>query len=295
MFYHHNKQAVKILSNGDRIGGNLSTHLATIFYAHKYNLPLIYGNRCQFDKSIFIKAIQLFLLEYNKNANITNDNIKSLNNIQYHTNWYAMQAQTLSNIKEDYITYFKKHFYINMRTKLDLLAKQKGYIIPFDKKKTILVHLRLNDVAKGYKGSCRSAWPEGTHATCNDVYKNYINNDDYNSCHNICEYRQCPIEKEKLLELLGEITKKYPDREVILITSPGENIDLPYKVITNNDESLDLYLLCNSEIILTSRSTFGFIPLLFGIVKEAWVPKWCHFAMFGLTTKYDKNKNLNFY
>lgn len=286
-------KSIKIISNGDRLGGNLSFHLATIFYAHYYNLPISYGNRNQYKTSIFMKSIEKYLEKYNKTSNLKNN--KGFLDFKRNINWYETQAQTISTIKLDYISYFKKHFYNEVRESLIEYANEREYKIPFDPKKTILIHLRLNDVAKGYKGSCRKTWPTGTHETCNNIYKDYINKEEFKKCGKECEYRQAPIEIEELNKLIKEAKEKYPEREIIIVTSPGENLRLPYKIISNNDVSLDLYLLCNSEIIITSRSTFGFIPLLFGIVKESWVPKWCHFAMFGLTTKYDKNKNINYY
>ena len=285
--------SIKIISNGDRLGGNLSFHLATIFYAHYYNLPLMYGNGNKYKNSIFMKSLKTFINKHNKTANLENiNNFKSFKN---YPNWYSTQAQTLLTIKLDYISYFKRYMYSEVRVSFIKYAEELNYKIPFDSKKTILIHLRLNDVAPGFKGSCRKAWPAGTDKTCNNIFRDFIDNNNFNACSRGCEYRQAPINKVKLLQLIYEAKLKYPNREVVIVTSPGEKIDLPYKIISNNDVSLDLYLLCNSEVIITSRSTFGFIPLLFGIVKDAWVPKWCHFAMFGLTTKYDENTNMNYY
>jgi len=279
------KGSIKILSNGDRLGGNLSYHLAPIFYAYYYNLPISYGNEKRYKQSIFMKALEKFIKKYNNNANLKNkDKLESF--ISSSTEWYFMQAQTLSNIKLDFVSYFKKYFYNEVRENLEYYANEVKYKIPFNPQKTILVHLRLDDVKH---------WSPGTHKICNDVYKDFINNDNFKACSKVCRYRQAPIDKNILINLLKQAKSKYPDREIIIITSPGERLNVPFKVISNQDSSLDLYLLCNSEVIITSRSTFGFMPLLFGKVKEAWVPKWCHFAMFGLTTKFDKNVNLNYY
>lgn len=283
---------IYIISNGDRLGGNLSFHIAYIFYAHYFKLPLKYYNTNPYDNSIFMMALKKFIENYNKTTDLKNKN--KLLEYNYKLGWYGIQAQTLFTIKIDYITYFKKHLY-ETKKYLQEFALQKNYNIPFDPKKTILIHLRLNDVRGDYPGSCRPIWPTGTHETCNNVYRDFIDNNEFYKCNTECEYRQAPIDKKTLFNLIEKAKIKYPDREIIIITSPGENLNLPYKIISNKDESLDLYLLCNSEIIITSRSTFGFMPLLFGIVKEAWVPKWCHFAMFGLTTKFDKNTNINFY
>ena len=277
--------SIKLLSNGDRLGGNLSYHLAPMFYAHYYNLPISHGNKKRYENSIFMKSLESFINKHNKTANLKNKE-KLLSYVSTSTEWYFTQAQTLSTIKLDYISYFKKHFYTDVRASLEHHANEMKYKIPFDPKKTILVHLRLDDVKR---------WSGGTEETCNNIYRDHINNNNFSACSTVCRYRQAPIDKKTLVSLLKKAKSKYKNREIIIITSPGEKLNVPFKVIQNKDPSLDLYLLCNSEVVITSRSTFGFMPLLFGIVKEAWVPKWCHFAMFGLTTKYDKNINLNYY
>tara|TARA_B100000085_G_scaffold271885_1_gene285797 strand:- start:540 stop:1403 length:864 start_codon:yes stop_codon:yes gene_type:complete len=278
--------AIPIFSTNDRLGANLSYHFANLFYAHKYNLPVFFPNQSSIN-SIFLDSIRLFSNKYNETAEVTKDNVQYLNNFNFNTDWYYVQARCLKAIQCDYITYFNLHFRKEFCQIIDTLAKLRGYSIDYEPHKSILVHLRLNDVKKGF--------PEGTHETCNDVYRDYINNDDYDSCVQLCPYRQASITKSKLNYLINKAQEKYPNREVILVTNPNEIIDLPYKIIANQDESLDLYLLCKSDLLISSRSTFGFMPLLFGNITESWVPKWCHFAMFGLTTKLDKTNNLNYY
>jgi hypothetical protein len=89
---------------------------------------------------------------------------------------------------------------------------------------------------------------------------------------------------------------KYSDRKVIIITNPGENIsDYPYDYICSDDPSYDLFLLCNSEVIILSRSTYSVSALFFGIAKEAYVPLWGHIPCYGLYTKYDNKKYNYFY
>jgi hypothetical protein len=278
--------AIPLFSTNDRLGANLSYYFANLFYAHKYNLPVFFPNRSSID-SIFLDSIRLFSNKYNQTTEVTKDNVKYLDNFNPSEDWYYVQARCLKAIQCDYITYFDLHFKEELSKIIDMFAKLRGYTINYNPHKSILVHLRLNDVKKGF--------PEGTHETCNDVYRDYINNDDYDSCVKLCPYRQAPITKSKLNYLINKAQEKYPNREVLLVTNPNEIIDLSHKVIANEDESLDLYLLSKSDLLITSRSTFGLMPLLFGNIKESWVPKWCHFAMFGLTTKFDKNNNLNYY
>jgi hypothetical protein len=88
---------------------------------------------------------------------------------------------------------------------------------------------------------------------------------------------------------------KYPDYEVVIITSPGNyGTGFSYRSIRSNDENLDLYLLCNSEVIILSRSNFSLSSLFFGMAKEVYVPMWGHLACIGPCTKFD-NCNFNYF
>jgi hypothetical protein len=164
------------------------------------------------------------------------------------------------------------------------------YQIPFNPTKTILIHLRLNDVRR---------WPLYDGSLCHNKYKNFINNDLFDKCNDICQFRQAPIDNNVLINLINEAKNKYPQHEIIIITSPGEHVSTPFRCISNSNPDIDLFLLCNTEVLITSKSTFGIMPLFFGIVKEAWVPLWCHNTCLGMDTKYDNidkdNIIINYY
>jgi hypothetical protein len=88
---------------------------------------------------------------------------------------------------------------------------------------------------------------------------------------------------------------KYPEHEVIIITSPGDyGTGFSYRDIRSNDENYDLFLLCNSEVVVLSRSNFSLCSLFYGIVQEAYVPVWGHLSCLGPCTKYD-NCKFNYY
>ena len=153
-----------------------------------------------------------------------------------------------------------------------------------------IIHLRLNDVRR---------WPLYDGSLCHNKYKNFINNDLFDKCNDICQFRQAPIDNNVLINLINEAKNKYPQHEIIIITSPGEHVSTPFRCISNSNPDIDLFLLCNTEVLITSKSTFGIMPLFFGIVKEAWVPLWCHNTCLGMDTKYDNidkdNIIINYY
>ena len=164
-----------------------------------------------------------------------------------------------------------------------------SYNIPFNPKKTIALHLRLDDVVnrKDYDGS-----------TCSNYYKNRIDSDD-NNIQGIANLGYCnlqtPLNRSKIDLCLTQAKEKYPNHEVVIIAAPGNDIiDFPYKIIRSDDESYDLFLLCNADVLILSRSTFSLSAAFLGNAQEIWCPLWGHFVTTGLYTKYD-NSNFNYF
>lgn len=85
---------------------------------------------------------------------------------------------------------------------------------------------------------------------------------------NICG----PLSYDKIQVQIDNARQKYPTYEVIIVTSPGEKHVFPYRYIQSKDPVDDLSLLCNSEVVILSRSTFALASLFFGIQKEVYVP-----------------------
>ena len=106
---------------------------------------------------------------------------------------------------------------------------------------------------------------------------------------------QSPLKFQKIQNIIDLEIKENPDFEIIIITNPGEDLSsLPYRCISNSDPSYDLFLLCNCETLILSRSTFALASLFFGTAKKAHIPLWGLIPCYGLYTKYDKN-NFNYF
>lgn len=267
---------MQLIDTGDRLGGLLSSHIAGILYAHHHTIPIKYEHS-RYDDSIFMKALYEWISNYNVNA------VEKEVELVSERDWYRSMIHTLKTIKTDFVSYFYTHLRDSVCTSIHHYAIEKGYTIPFDPHKTILVHLRLNDVRSlpDYEGSL-----------CNNHYASLINSERYEECFNMCPNRQAPISIPKLEQLILETKTEFPEHEVILLTSPGEMIQSPYRVISNSDESLDMYLLCNCDVVILSRSTFSLVTLLFGNSNYAYIPWWCHSACIGLSTKFDQSHSL---
>jgi hypothetical protein len=159
--------------------------------------------------------------------------------------------------------------------------------IPFDPKKSILIHLRLEDVSNmgEYDGRISS-----------EYYRDAINNNgDITYKHSVgFPNHQSPLSPSTIQNRINLLQEKYPGREIILITNPGSSCNLPYRIIRSPDESYDLFLLSKAEIIVLSRSTFALSSLYFGSHMEVHVPLIGFLVMFGLSTKFDKNNYVYF-
>lgn len=294
-------QGIPLYYSNDRLGTNILYNISSFVYAHKFNLPLLYSPNLN-TNSIFLTTFKGMTASHNKNAEINNSNLDYLLNYESFINkysrgifnrypseldFYGIHYLTCTSIKQDYFSYFRNKLLSKYSQIIQELARSQKYKLPFDPKKTICIHVRLGDV---------NTWQEGSHAECNDVFVDYLNKEDMDSCRKGCKYRQAPIRKDKLISLIKEAKAKYPNREIVTFTNPGHDLGLPYRCLTSNDQDLDLYLLCQSEVLISSRSTFGMIPLLFNNLKEAWIPKWCVSAVTGLNTKFDLNSlNTTYY
>ena len=55
---------------------------------------------------------------------------------------------------------------------------------------------------------------------------------------------------------------------------------------------LDLWLMINSDVLVTSKSSFSLIAAFFHQGEKIFFEQWGHFICGGFKTKYDKTKNL---
>jgi hypothetical protein len=193
-------------------------------------------------------------------------------------------SSTLYDIKTDYVTYFHKYIYSDI--KLDITNIRNTYNnIPFNIHKTILVHLRLDD---------RSHFNDYDGSICSNYYKEKIKNNEI--CYHYTDNsmtinQQSPLSKYKIENVINHLKKKYVEHEVILLTSPVSDTSMyDYKVIKNDDESYDLYLLSMCKVVVLSKSTFSISSLFFDEDKNnVSIPLWGHTSIFGFDTIYDNN------
>jgi hypothetical protein len=195
------------------------------------------------------------------------------------------------NIKSDLISYFRSNILEKIKPYLLELFQKENYILPYDREKTIVVHLRLDDVSErsDFDGKIPS-----------DYYIDKINNDL-----SICRYdldvsinMQSPLSIEKIKKQIEDALQIYKDYEVLVVASSEPKdyvIDLPYRILRNGSPEYDLFLLCNAKVLIVSRSTFALMGCLLGTYEKAYVPLWGLFVGAGLGTKYDRNTKLSYF
>jgi hypothetical protein len=162
------------------------------------------------------------------------------------------------------------------------------YIAPFDGVNTILVHLRLDDVEN---------LPEISGKESSDYYTHIMNSDKPIFHMNTSPFfnQQSPLSIQTIQRQIDIVSKKYPEKEVIIVTNPSSSkkLDLPYRIICS-DENTDLYILTLSKVIILSRSTFSLSSLYFGNHDEVYIPLIGFLVMFGLRTKFEKSNYIYF-
>ena len=272
----------------DRLGSNITFYTAQILFAHNNKMIIKFKNDSKeeyaYYNSIFIKILFNYIDIHNKNLyehGIGDDIEHTLNS---RTEYFLIISNILYDIKCDYISYFHKYIYPDI--KLDITNLPNTYTnIPFNINKTILVHLRLDD---------RSHFNDYDGSICANYYKEKIKNNEI--CYHFTDStmtlnQQAPLSNEKVENIIKTLKKKYTDYEVILLTSPkSDTSSYNYKVIKNDDENYDLYLLSMCKVVVLSRSTYAISSLLFNKDKDnIYIPLWGHTSIFGFDTIYDNN------
>jgi hypothetical protein len=285
---------INLYDRGDRLGSNILKYISQILFAHNNNYIIKFTknkSEYRFYHSIFIKAFFQYIEKYNEEL-IKNNFTDDYEIDNKYDCLVVSTSESLKNIKLDFVSYFYNNIYNS--SIIDFTDLSSKYVIPFDVNKTILVHLRLDDIAYRY---------DYDGSICSEYYKKKIENNEIcdgtifdilqNNTINMC----APLSKTKLENIINKAKEEFVDYKVILLTSPCSDTSfLNYEVIKNHDESLDLYLLTMCNVTILSRSTFALSSLFFNKNKvKTYIPLWGHFITCGLDTIYDKNDKSKFH
>lgn len=291
---------IQLAGRDDRLGANITSFIAQIIYAHKNGFEIRYSDTLVYHPSgiesqkylntIFLETLFEFIKKYN--SNIAKDDIEIK---MFTTDYFEIISKVTLEVKMDLFTYFRKYILNDVKDFFKEKSLEKKFQIPFEPENTIVVHLRLDDVRDGIDYDGR---------LCAKEFENQLNSDKMTNANFdiIVKYklgpqynRQAPIPFIRIESYLRKIKIENPNFEIVVITNFGENIsEIPYKVISNTDESYDLFLLCNAKHLIISRSTFSLSAIFFGNSEKYYVPLWGHASCFGLNTKFDNNNNIDY-
>jgi len=268
---------------GNRLGAHIVSYLNQIFYAHFYQYSIHYDlTNVAYMDSPFIKLIIAWIDRYNSGLGEESNEVFPFSNLD----WSKVMYKTLEIIRVDFAAHWREIYPEVCSDCFSSLSPR--FSIPFDPKKTIAVHLRLDDVHD---------WSDYNGTISANYYRDLIQRDasldemlhvhHYGSYPNI----QSPIPFDRVEIQIQDAKQRYPDHEVVIISSPKTRnlIQTDYRVICNEDESHDLFLLCVSDVVILSRSTFSICSLLFGNHSRVYVPLWGQLTYYGFYTKFHRD------
>jgi hypothetical protein len=280
----------------DRLGSNIAYYVAQTIFAAKENLSIFFiDGKVKYNESLYVKCLLDYVKHYNKklekNPHKWNRSITTM-----HTGDLCFAfSKSVTDSKSDFVTlfqeltndkYFVDHFGGTFHDHFLKKCKESNYELPYDPSKTIVVHVRLDDMAKSPDPDCKK---------CADIHRDLIKNGL------VCRFNprgpanaQFPISNSKIQKQIDLALEKYPDREILIVSSPISNPEFPYRCIKSEDVDYDLFLLACSEVMIMSRSNYTFVALLFGNQKYVSMPLWGHTVAAGYDTIYDK-KGYNYF
>jgi len=285
---------LNLFDRGDQLGSNIINYIAQILIAFKLNLYIRYTHRTDYSYHSSIFVICLFqIIDFHNQRWMIQNPEEAENEFHYISDFKDLihsTTVTLYHIEEDLITNFHKHFYPILKPNFEYLTHSLSYSIPFDPQNTILIHLRLGDVAHR---------PDYDGKECSFFYKERIKNKQY--C-GVWFYNrincQAPLSKIKLETMVQKAKKELKEPRIIFLTSPSSDTKPygNYETLQSDNEDYDLYLLSICENVILSRSNFSFSSLFFSDLKKkrVYIPLWGHFICYGLDTVYDRTNSSPF-
>lgn len=285
----------------DRLGAHLLFYLNQIFYAYHHRYFIKYDiATLPYASSLFVKNLLKFVDTYNPSLSTTENDIevfpfpKTEGEETFpfpkgeQIEWAKTMYRTIQCIQMDFQGFLKK-IYPTIYT--DLLHFSNYEPILFHPKKTIAVHLRLDDV--------HDWWDYNGTASANyyrDLVNGDVSMDNMYHVHNYGQYPniQAPIPMERIEVQIQDAKQRFPDHEVVIISSPSTQhlIQTNYRVICNTDESLDLFLLSIADVVILSRSSFSLSSIIFGNHRRIYAPLWGQMVYYGFYTKHHKNTDI---
>ena len=283
----------------NRLGTHIMSYLNRVFYAYKHQFHLRYNEETlQYSSSLFVTIILRFIEKYHISISTFTSSREEpkeepkeeCNVFNEKLDFSQTMYKTLTSIGIDFRSYWREMYPEIHHDLWKMAPAPYTENLPFDPKKTIAIHLRLDDVHN---------WWDYNGAFSAGYYRDMINRDaDMQEMYHIHNYGFCPnvqapIPYDRIQPQIDAAKQRFPEHEIVIISSPSTRdlIPLPYRVICNEDESYDLFLLSIADVVILSRSHFSISAILFGNHSHIYVPLWGQLVAYGFYTKYDRGND----
>ncbi len=286
--------AIKLYVRTDRMGSTITSYIPQIIYAVHHGLYIDYTPeqmRYAAD-TIYGKVLQEYI-------NVHNQRIGGKPQIMDHKQWLSpdewavIASEAVLAVKQDIGSYFRSKILPEIRPRLLALAEQAGFTagIPFNLDKVILVHLRLEDVAHlpscNREAECKFFYNQlDKGVPCTDPILPDVNV--------VC---QRPIEPSKIMSIIDQAKTEYPDHEVYLVCSPHNRVQAMYPRIMTGNDQLDLWLMANAHVLITSISTYSLMAVYYSCRSDqrVYMALWNHPAAAGFGHPQLDQSKLNYF
>ena len=252
-----------ISSRGDRYGANSIPYISAMFLSHITNISLHHNcdHHCHKYKNTIIHQY------LKKKTNPTNDQTILNNNLHKNgSDWnYFITNQIYNNLNKTFPDVFHGS--------------------------TIFHELRSMYFAK-YGNDSFTSSSTVIHVRLDDLYNKGTKNQEF-------------IGTDNLIKLINRVQIMF-NTEIFLITSPNQRDkdlckcaieksnyspeSITHHILGSNDIDYDIFLMLTSKNLITSRSTFSFIPALLSNGNKYAYCEWSHY--FHLLGTYNLKCNL---
>lgn len=273
---------ILLTERSDRLGSNMFLHLSRICLAIENKYYIYYNKNIKYSNIPYVKALLDYSDDHNRKLFIDGVPLSGKKIPSAYIDMEKILSKSVLKVQSDFISYLSS--VCNFKTRIHKFLPP--YSLPYDPRTTIVVHMRLDDVSKLRSNAIRSA----------NVAINCLNKD---KCVSYLPFykrvSQSPIREEKIQELIEiAMNEDKGKTEVVIVTTLGEKLKLPYKNIGGRDVSEDIYFMSMAEVFIASKSTYSTLPLFFGNHKKVYYPIWDHGVFIGLNTKFDKTSNITY-
>ena len=271
----------------DRLGSNFMLQIGLFILSKKENKKILKKKKAyKYQNSIFFLPIHHYMdLCISENPTI----------LETYTGMRGPCADFMIKHKQDVISYFNDNFKEKFFHIIKKNAIEKKLSLPWkNNDDSICFHLRSEDCIRA--NDCN-----GTVGF--NQYIKWIENGSFkNSYKKASGDNQCPINPGLFEKKITELMTKYPDKQIYIITygcipKIHKKIidDFNLKIISNQREEHDCWLMANCHTLVITKSTFPLPSALCFQGKEIHYQVWPRWACLGLGTKYDKSGWIGFY